>query len=90
LEQRFYFKSSDSSLRGFHAGPSVGYLQLKENYYNEAYEVFSIAGKFGYQWFISKHFSADLLSGLRFLVGSETNTEELSFGIGLSLGCTWQ
>ena len=65
-------------------GPSVGYLQLKENYSNEAYEEFSIAGKFGYQWFISKQFSADLLSGLGFLVGSETNTEELSFGIGLS------
>jgi len=90
LEQRFYFKSSDSSLRGFHAGPSVGYLQLKEKYYDETYEVFSIAGKFGHQWFISKHHSADLFSGLRFLVGSETNTEELSFGIGLSLGCTWQ
>ena len=89
LEQRFYFRSADQSLKGFHVGPSVGYLQLKENYHDEAYDVFSIGGEFGHQWFMSKHFTADLFSGLGFLVGSETNTEKLSFGIGLSIGYAW-
>ena len=86
LEERFYFKSSDSSLRGFYAGPSIGYIQLKENYYDEIYEVFSIGGEFGHQWFICKHLTTDLFSGLGFLVGSETNTAQLSFDIGLSSG----
>lgn len=89
LEQRFYFRSAEESLRGFHAGPSVGYLKLKENYYDKSNDVFSIGGEFGHQWFISKHFTANLFSGLGFLVGSETNTEKLSFGIGLSIGYAW-
>ena len=89
LEQRFYFMTAEESLRGFHAGPSVGYLKLKENYYDEGYEVFSIGGEIGHQWFLNKHLTADLFSGLGFLVGSESNTEKLSFGIGISLGYAW-
>jgi len=89
LEQRFYFMAAEESLRGFHAGPSIGYLKLKENYYDEGYEVFSIGGEIGHQWFLNKHLTADLFSGLGFLVGSESNTEQLSFGIGISLGYAW-
>ena len=89
LEQRFYFMDAEESLRGFHAGPSVGYLKLKEDYYDEGYEVFSIGGEIGHQWFLNKHLTADLFSGLGFLVGSESNTEKLSFGIGISLGYAW-
>ena len=81
LEQRFYFSSN--KLKGFHTGPSVGYLKLSDNY-NDAFDVFSVGAEIGHQWFLNENFTIDIFSGVGFLIDNvELN---FSFGLGLSLG----
>jgi hypothetical protein len=84
LEQRFYFNSNE--LKGFHAGPSVGYLKLSDNY-NDDFDVFSVGAEIGHQWFLNKNFTIDLFSGVGFL--TDNIGLNLSFGLGLSLGYAW-
>lgn len=68
LEKRFYFQT-DEPLKGFHAGPSVGYLNLS-NDSNDSMSVFSVAVEIGHQWLLSKNFIGDLFSGAVFFTGS--------------------
>lgn len=84
LEQRFYFNSNE--LKGFHAGPSIGYLKLNDNY-NDNFDVFSVGGEIGHQWFINESFTIDIFSGVGFLV--DNIGLNLSLGLGLSLGYAW-
>ena len=85
LEQRFYF-SSNETLEGFHAGPSVGYLKLSDNY-NDGFDVFVVGEEIGHQWFLNDNFTIDLFSGVSFLI--DNIGLNLSFGLGLSLGYAW-
>lgn len=87
IEKRFYFQTGES-LKGFHAGPNVGYLNLS-NRDNETLNVFSAGLEIGHQWFLSEHFVLDLFSGVSFLVGSYYFEWSLSLGVGLSLGYAW-
>jgi len=84
LEQRFYFNSTQ--LKGFHAGPSIGYLKLNDNY-NEDFNVFSLGAEIGHQWFLNKSFTIDVFSGVGFLI--ENIGMNLSVGLGVSLGYAW-
>ena len=47
-EYRFYF-SSGEALNGWHAGPSLGYLSLEDDF-NTSASVFTIGGEAGHQW----------------------------------------
>jgi hypothetical protein len=87
LEKRFYFQTNES-LRGFHAGPSVGYLNLS-NDSDENINIFSVGVEVGHQWFLSKKFTVDLFSGAVFFTGSPYLNETLSISLGLSLGYAW-
>ena len=88
LEQRFYF-ATNQSLKGFHAGPSIGYFKLSEtDHYDDSYNVFAVGVEIGHQWFLGNHFTADIFSGASFLV-ADTTQEEFSVGVGFSLGYAW-
>lgn len=82
--KRFYFNSTQ--LKGFHAGPSIGYLKLNDNY-NEDFNVFSLGAEIGHQWFLNKSFTIDVFSGVGFLI--ENIRMNLSVGLGTSLGYAW-
>jgi hypothetical protein len=81
LEKKNYFQTNES-LKGFHTGPSVGYLNLS-NDSNESLRVFSVGVEIGHQWFLSKNFTVDLFSGAVFFTGSPYLNETLSAGIGV-------
>ena len=88
LEKRFYF-TVDQSLKGFHAGPSVGFFKLSEtDHFDDSYNVFAVGAEIGHQWFLSKNFTADIFTGLSFLV-ADTSEEQFSIGLGFSLGYAW-
>ena len=84
FEKRFYF-SNDENLKGFHAGPSIGYLRLSDNY-NDDFNVFSVGTEIGHQWFLNENFTVDIFSSVGFLISKEL---QLLLGLGLSLGYAW-
>lgn len=84
LEHRFYFSSNE--LKGFHAGPSIGYLKLSDNY-NDDFDVFSVGGEIGHQWFLGENFTIEIFSGVGFLI--DNIGLNLTYGLGLSLGYAW-
>ncbi len=88
---RFYF-SSDEALRGWHAGPSVGYFGLSDDFDNSA-GFFSIGGDVGHQWIFGEHFLLDVFAGLGFVTGDSdslsVSVDEVAVGLGVSLGYAW-
>lgn len=87
IEKRFYFQTKES-LKGFHAGPNFGYLNLNNK--NDIHtDVFSAGVDFGYQWFLGKHFALDLFSNANFLTGSFYFKETILLGVGFSIGFAW-
>ncbi|MEZ4797312.1 MAG: DUF3575 domain-containing protein [Flavobacteriaceae bacterium] len=90
-EYRFYF-SSDEALRGWHAGPSVGYFSLEDDFDNSA-GFFSIGGEAGHQWIFGEHFLLDVFAGLGFVTGSSddlaVSVNSAAVSIGVSIGYAW-
>ena len=90
-EYRFYF-SSDEVLRGWHAGPSVGYFSLSDDFDNSA-GFFSIAGEIGHQWILGEHFLIDTFAAVGFVSGSSdglaTSVSSTAITLGVSLGYAW-
>ncbi|MGB5419802.1 DUF3575 domain-containing protein [Algibacter sp.] len=90
-EYRFYF-SSDEALNGWHAGPSVGYFALKDDFDTSA-GFFSIGGEVGHQWIIGEHFLVDVFAGLSYIAGNSDDfnvtLSTTSVALGVSLGYAW-
>jgi hypothetical protein len=91
LEYRFYF-SSGEALRGWHAGPSVGYFSLEDNVNNSA-GFFSIGGEAGHQWIFGEHFALDVFAGLGYVAGNSddlaVSLNAAAVSLGVSLGYAW-
>lgn len=87
-EYRFYL--SDDSLRGWHAGPSVGYLGLSDDFNNSS-GFFTIGGEGGHQWIIGDSFVVDAFASVGFLAGNSSfaSFNTVSIGIGASIGYAW-
>jgi hypothetical protein len=88
LEYRFYF--SGEALRGWHAGPSVGYFSLEDDFNNSA-SVFSVGGEAGHQWIFGEHFAVDVFAGLGYGTGGDelSGFNATAFSLGASLGYAW-
>jgi len=88
-EYRFYF-SSDEALRGWHAGPSVSYFSLSDDFSNSA-GFFTIGGEAGHQWIFGEHFLVDTFVSLGFVSGSSDSftVNSTAVGLGVSLGYAW-
>lgn len=84
-EHRFYFDGE--ALRGWHAGPSIGYFNLKDEFDTNA-NAFSIGGEAGHQWVFDSGFSVDVFAGLGFIVGGSdlSGFNSAALGIGVSVG----
>ena len=91
LEYRFYF-ASDEALRGWHAGPSVGYFSLEDDFNNSA-GFFSLGGEIGHQWIFGEHFALDVFAGLGYVAGSSDDLavtiNSASVSLGVALGYAW-
>ena len=87
IEKRFYFQTN-KSLKSFHAGPNVGYLNLS-NDSNDRMSAFRAGIEIGHLWFLSKNFTVDLFSGAVFFTSSPSLNETLFLCLGLSLGYAW-
>jgi hypothetical protein len=87
-EHRFYFDGE--SLRGWHAGPSVGYLNLTDDSDTRA-SAFSIGAEVGHQWIFDSGFAVDVFGGIGFVVGGSelSGFNSTAVGIGVSLGYAW-
>jgi len=90
-EYRFYF-SSKEALRGWHAGPSVGYLSLGDNFDNSA-SFFTIGGEIGHQWILGDHFLIDTFAGVGYLAGGaddlQVSLSSTAITLGVSIGYAW-
>ena len=90
-EYRFYF-SRNEVLRGWHAGPSVGYFSLSDDFDNSA-GFFTIAGEIGHQWILKEHFLIDTFAAVGLISGSSddltTSVDSTAITIGVSLGYAW-
>lgn len=88
LEYRFYFDGE--SIRGWHAGPSLGYLSLEDSF-NTSASVFSIGGEIGHQWVFGEHFALDVFAGLGFVTGGDdlSGLNSTAASLGVSLGYAW-
>ncbi len=87
-EYRFYF--ADEAIRGWHAGPSLGYFSLEDNSNNSA-SVFSIGGEVGHQWIFGEHFALDVFAGLGFNTGGDSlaGFNSTAASLGVSIGYAW-
>jgi len=87
-EYRFYF--TEEALRGWHAGPSLGYFSLSDDFDNSA-GFFTIGGEAGHQWIFGEHFVVDVFAGIGFVSGSSDtiNVNSAAIGLGVSLGYAW-
>ncbi|MGC1206301.1 MAG: DUF3575 domain-containing protein [Flavobacteriaceae bacterium] len=90
-EYRFYF-SSGEALRGWHAGPSVGYFALEDDFNNSA-GFFTIGGEIGHQWILGEHFVIDTFAGLGYIAGNSddlaVSLSSAAISLGVSLGYAW-
>ncbi len=91
VEYRFYF-SSGEALRGWHAGPSVGYFSLEDDFNNSA-GFLSLGGEVGHQWIFGEHFALDVFAGLGFVSGSSddlsVSVSSTAVALGVSIGYAW-
>ena len=87
-EYRFYF--GGEALKGWHAGPSLGYLSLEDDF-NTSASVFTIGGEAGHQWVWDSGFLIDVFAGLGYVTGGDTlaGLNSTSIGLGFSLGYAW-
>jgi len=87
-EYRFYF--GGEVLNGWHAGPSLGYLSLEDDF-NTSASVFSFGGEVGHQWVWNSGFLVDVFAGLGFATGGDNlnGLDSTTIGIGVSLGYAW-
>lgn len=87
-EYRFYF--GGEALKGWHAGPSVGYLSLEDNA-NTSASVFTLGGEVGHQWVWDSGFLVDVFAGLGYVTGGDTlaGLNAASVGLGVSIGYAW-
>lgn len=86
-EYRFYFNKE--ALRGWHAGPGVGYIALEDDFNNSA-GVFNIGGEVGHQWILGEGFVVDTFATLGFFTGGgDVDVDGASFSLGVSLGYAW-
>lgn len=90
-EYRFYF-SSGEALRGWHAGPSIGYFSLEDDFNNSA-SFFSVGGEIGHQWIFGEHFLLDVFAGLGYVSGSSddlaVSVNSTAVSLGVSIGYAW-
>ena len=88
LEYRFYF--GGEALRGWHAGPSMGYFSLEDDF-NTSASVFSVGGEVGHQWIIGDHFAVDVFAGLGYVTGGDelSGFNSTAFALGVALGYAW-
>ncbi len=90
-EYRFYF-SSGEALRGWHAGPGVGYLSLGDGFDNNA-GFFNVGGEVGHQWIFGEHFLVDVFATASFVTGGSddllVSVDGLVVGLGASIGYAW-
>ena len=89
-EYRFYF--SDEALRGWHAGPTVGFISLKGSgvLSDVSSSIFTIGGEAGHQWILGEHFVIDTFVGIGFVSGgSDLSVSGTAIGLGVSLGYAW-
>ena len=88
LEYRFYF--GGEALKGWHAGPTVGYFSLEDDFNNSA-SVFSAGGEAGYQWIFGKHFALDLFAGYAAILGGDdlSGFNDSATSLGVNLGYAW-
>lgn len=87
-EYRFYF--GGEAIKGWHAGPSLGYLSLEDDF-NTSASVFSFGGEVGHQWVWNSGFLVDVFAGLGFATGGDNlnGLDSTTIGIGVSLGYAW-
>ena len=87
-EYRFYF--GGEALKGWHAGPSIGYLSLEDDF-NTSASVFSFGGEVGHQWVWNSGFLVDVFAGLGFATGGDSlnGLDSTTICIGVSLGYAW-
>lgn len=88
FEYRFYF--GGEALKGWHAGPSIGYFSLEDKYDISA-SVFSFGGEAGHQWLFGEHFALDLFTGLGVITGGSDleGFNSTAASLGVSLGYAW-
>ncbi|WP_299173121.1 DUF3575 domain-containing protein [uncultured Allomuricauda sp.] len=90
-EYRFYF-SSDEALRGWHAGPSVGYVSLEDDFNNSA-GFFAIGGEVGHQWIFGEHFLLDVFAGVGYVAGDSddlaVSIDATAVSLGVAIGYAW-
>ncbi len=87
-EYRFYF--SDTALKGWHAGPSIGYFSLEDEFDNSG-SVFNVGGEVGHQWIFGEHFALDVFAGVAVAASKadNLNVNNTTIGLGVSLGYAW-
>lgn len=88
VEYRWYF--GEEVLKGWHAGPNVGFYSLKDKGTGKA-TVFNVGGEGGYQWIFSNNFVVDVFGGVGFLAGGKdlAGINSTAINIGVSLGYAW-
>ena len=88
-EYRFYF-STGEALKGWHAGPSLGYLSLEDDFNNSA-SVFTLGGEAGHQWVFDSGFLIDVFAGVGYVTGGDdlSGLNSTAIGLGFSLGYAW-
>ena len=88
-EYRFYF-SSGEAFKGWHAGPSLGYFALEDDF-NTSASVFSIGGEAGHQWVFDNGFLIDAFASVGFVTGGDTlaGLNSTAIGLGFSIGYAW-
>ena len=88
LEYRFYF--GGEALKGWHAGPSLGYFSLEDSIKNSA-SVYSVGGEAGHQWIFGEHFALDVFAGYGAIFGGDelSNFNYAASSVGVSIGYAW-
>lgn len=88
VEYRWYF--GEENLKGWHAGPSIGFFSLEDNF-NTTATVFSIGGEGGHQWIFDNNFVVDVFAGISAVNGGDklSGLKGTALGIGVSLGYAW-
>ena len=87
-EYRWYF--GEEVLKGWHAGPTVGFFSLKDNANTKA-TVFTFGGEAGHQWIFDNNFVVDVFAGLGYVTGGDklAGLNATAVSLGVSLGYAW-
>jgi hypothetical protein len=87
-EYRWYF--GEEVLKGWHAGPSVGFFSL-EDAANTKATVLNFGGEAGHQWIFDNNFVVDVFAGLVYLNGGDklAGLDSTAVSVGVSLGYAW-